>query len=627
MRHGFSHEKDPVKDPGIGPKTENTRASSPASVSSSRKPFGRLTNIISSLELGKNKIQNSTRLFSRLVSHFPRFADLSVSNAASTASLGDETENDTDNDNDTTLNDEDLLGSPLTKRLRRKLPPNEKSPSGSPAPPKQAPNGMNFHIRRTQSCLQDPGIATAFDGTESLPNSRLRTFSVSHDLLPRIDHHEMLKIVSGHYESDFDEFVVIDCRFPYEFNGGHIANAINISSKRDLESRLIENRPNDNRKRLLIFHCEYSIFRGPTMAGHLRKADRILNSDDYPRLLYPDIVVLDGGYKKFFDHYKEWCVPQAYVEMKDTKHKRTCEVEMNKVLQASKLTRARSLHQFQPPHSAHSRSSSFTALLTSSEQQLPSPGLTPSLSASQLPRRKNASKVHKKDCRRELRIHVAQPLVNWPSNLSESPLTSDFSRSSSSCFDDDAFAPLSALFRNHSKSLSLLLASVHSSALLVCSETYSSAFTSTESLASCPSPFADPQDYFDSNHTTSLISSHMDTVPTNSPYLFPGSSSGPAMPRRQSSLKSIHRTPRPPIKLSSPTTSSPLSVSGSMFDTFSEMNSGVDSIVATPLTLSLNRLSASDHHGLHRRVHSSQVFTGEELNEEDEDTENRDPYF
>lgn len=41
---------------------------------------------------------------------------------------------------------------------------------------------------------------------------------------------------------------------------------------------------------------------------------------DYPRLDYPEIYLLEGGYQKFYDHYKELCDPCDYVKMIDPNH-------------------------------------------------------------------------------------------------------------------------------------------------------------------------------------------------------------------------------------------------------------------------------------------------------------------
>lgn len=579
----------PFSSPPQDTDAQVTDAASPLGTRS-RKPFGRLTNIMNTLELGRNKLLSGTKAITRSVSQILKLLDFSVFDAPDSRSLdpidGESTDEDTGND--TTLNDDDLLCSPLYKSQERK----QKLASASQIDVCRPPTSLQ--IRRTQSLLQDPQLTATYNGQEHLLLTKLKTFTVAHDLLPRIDEHEMYKIVSGQYNSEFDDYIVIDCRFPYEFDGGHIVNAINISSKTDLEMHFIKRRPLKPKKRLLIFHCEYSIFRGPTMAGHLRKADRIFNSDQYPKLIYPDIVILEGGYKRFFDKHKDWCVPQAYVEMKDIKHKRACEVEMSKVIQASKLTRARSYNHFQLHRTDHTRSSSFTALLSSSEQHLCSPGT--SSSGGQLPRRK-ASKIQKRqEARKELRLQLSQPLASWYSTHSESSLPSEFQNGSFPCFDEQAFAPPSALFREHSKNSSVLLASIQSSALLVCSENYSSAFTSTESLASCSSPSAESSDYFDSNSSafksTSLATlsnpSNMYASPQNTDYLFPSQSSMSTKPKRLSLQRPAHRTPRHHMNLSSPTTSSPLTTTtpSSVFENWPSVGHNADTINDSPLNFS-----------------------------------------
>lgn len=58
---------------------------------------------------------------------------------------------------------------------------------------------------------------------------------------------------------------------------------------------------------VIIFHCEFSSERGPRMCVFVRKRDRALN--DYPRLHYPELYVLKGGYKEFFHNFKVTLAP------------------------------------------------------------------------------------------------------------------------------------------------------------------------------------------------------------------------------------------------------------------------------------------------------------------------------
>lgn len=43
--------------------------------------------------------------------------------------------------------------------------------------------------------------------------------------------------------------------------------------------------------------------------------DRTKNEAAYPALQYPEIYLLEGGYKSFFAEYSNMCVPVAYKQM------------------------------------------------------------------------------------------------------------------------------------------------------------------------------------------------------------------------------------------------------------------------------------------------------------------------
>ncbi|KAI5967352.1 MIH1 [Candida margitis] len=220
-------------------------------------------------------------------------------------------------------------------------------------------------IRRIHSVCETQREIDSFqlhEDNSQLKNTNIQTFTSGNDVLPRINEDQMYKILCGEHNHEFDEFIIVDCRFDYEYHGGHIINALNISTKEALENLFINQDHNthdriaktarassssSNKKKLVIFHCEFSIFRGPTMAKHLRKCDRTLNQNSYPFLSWPDVVVLEGGYKNFFTKYKSFCCPQNYVEMKDIKHEVSCEANLSRVRKDSKLlTRAKSFNQF-----------------------------------------------------------------------------------------------------------------------------------------------------------------------------------------------------------------------------------------------------------------------------------------
>lgn len=159
------------------------------------------------------------------------------------------------------------------------------------------------------------------------------------DTIPRITRQTLLDVLDGKYSQHYDHKMVIDCRFEYEYEGGHIDGAVNYNDKELLADHLFRH-PMEGRT-LLIFHCEYSAHRAPIMARYIRAEDRNYNADNYPKLTYPEIYILDGGYSSFFCEHRERCYPQAYVEMNDAKHVNTCEREMGRLRQQRKgLSRA-----------------------------------------------------------------------------------------------------------------------------------------------------------------------------------------------------------------------------------------------------------------------------------------------
>lgn len=150
--------------------------------------------------------------------------------------------------------------------------------------------------------------------------------------LPRISQSTMLEVLDQKYADKYDRVLVVDCRFEYEYEGGHIENAVNFNDKQHLANELFgPNLPSSNT--LLIFHCEYSVHRAPLTAKFIRGHDRNVNAANYPNLTYPEMYILDGGYSKFFTENPSKCFPQNYVEMNDHRHEMACERGMAKVKQ------------------------------------------------------------------------------------------------------------------------------------------------------------------------------------------------------------------------------------------------------------------------------------------------------
>ncbi|KAB0391093.1 hypothetical protein E2I00_008973, partial [Balaenoptera physalus] len=144
----------------------------------------------------------------------------------------------------------------------------------------------------------------------------LQTVDGKHQDLKYISPETMVALLTGKFSNIVERFVIVDCRYPYEYEGGHIKTAVNLPLERDAETFLLQSpiTPCSLDKRIiLVFHCEFSSERGPRMCRFIRERDRA--SNDYPSLYYPEMYILKGGYKEFFPQHPTFCEPQDYRPM------------------------------------------------------------------------------------------------------------------------------------------------------------------------------------------------------------------------------------------------------------------------------------------------------------------------
>lgn len=156
-------------------------------------------------------------------------------------------------------------------------------------------------------------------------------------------------LLDGKYNSQIVDYHIIDCRFDYEYVGGHIPGAVNINTTATVEELLLGpslTKPQPSvsgdaiRKTVLVFHCEFSAKRAPTLcvifvlihttcymidvffnsAKHLRARDRAMNNHLYPKIHFPEVYILEGGYCQYYKTSPHRCDPQGYVTMDDPTH-------------------------------------------------------------------------------------------------------------------------------------------------------------------------------------------------------------------------------------------------------------------------------------------------------------------
>ncbi|KAF8309849.1 Rhodanese-like protein, partial [Clavulina sp. PMI_390] len=136
--------------------------------------------------------------------------------------------------------------------------------------------------------------------------------------------------------------------------GGHIPGAINLNTDEAIEraflvpeseeaafaasrfsapapSHLPEpSRSGDGKvgKKIIVFHCEFSVKRAPTFAKQFRSKDRAMNNAVYPKIHYPEVYILEGGYSNFYTQFSGLC-EGTYVRMDDPAHLRSRATELN----------------------------------------------------------------------------------------------------------------------------------------------------------------------------------------------------------------------------------------------------------------------------------------------------------
>lgn len=84
---------------------------------------------------------------------------------------------------------------------------------------------------------------------------------------------------------------------------------------------------------IIVFYCEFSSKRAPGIYSFLRGLDRMENMKNYPKVYYPNIYLLEGGYSNFVEKHDQYCVGKGekYQRMLDKQHRSKYLKENNKL--------------------------------------------------------------------------------------------------------------------------------------------------------------------------------------------------------------------------------------------------------------------------------------------------------
>lgn len=123
-------------------------------------------------------------------------------------------------------------------------------------------------MRAVQISSSDPSLIGDFSRAYALPLMQ----NSKHRDLRSITCHVMADLLQQRYEDLIQSFTIIDCRYPYEYEGGHIQNAINLYTQDHIYNTFVKNQSKEaeiqtinSKRNILIFHCEFSSERGPSL--------------------------------------------------------------------------------------------------------------------------------------------------------------------------------------------------------------------------------------------------------------------------------------------------------------------------------------------------------------------------
>ena len=152
------------------------------------------------------------------------------------------------------------------------------------------------------------------------------------------------------FPKGYDTLITIDARFPFEYQNGHVAGALNVWNYKRALSFFETTSINDYATTVFVFHCEFSSSRGPGLAScfadlarklthsvfgetdrerkyrwederdaALERGEEVTTWEDVPKINYfPQVYIMTGGYKLFFETYPTLCTPRFHLKEKMT---------------------------------------------------------------------------------------------------------------------------------------------------------------------------------------------------------------------------------------------------------------------------------------------------------------------
>lgn len=228
----------------------------------------------------------------------------------------------------------------------------------------------------TNSTSTSPSTSPLTLNLESPRPKLLSTVTGPKPHLTYVSPETVYRLLKHEYDDVIDQFLIIDCRYKVEFEGGHIDGAVWLPDEIELEEyffgpdSLLEKL--EGTRTVIIFHCEFSSKRGPASFGSFRNLDsnRFFDKRGQPGCFCPEVYVLKGGYCDFYQSFPEMCNPQKYLRMDKVDHAREKElVRRKRMLARSRSSSSASLPLSVSAEIAHD-DDSFRMVTTSFRESL-----------------------------------------------------------------------------------------------------------------------------------------------------------------------------------------------------------------------------------------------------------------
>lgn len=122
------------------------------------------------------------------------------------------------------------------------------------------------------AATEEPDLIGDFTRSFALPLTQGK-----HRDLKCITPQTLVDLLEGRYQHFIEKFTIIDCRYPYEYEHGHVRDAVNLwtkdmiwnifmDGKKSAELCSTSSDVNGEKKRnIIVFHCEFSSERGPAL--------------------------------------------------------------------------------------------------------------------------------------------------------------------------------------------------------------------------------------------------------------------------------------------------------------------------------------------------------------------------